>query len=170
MSPPHELTAKARVFPHLGVLAVGSWICVSCGYAPVRRTPGHSLRVAAVKNATAQAEAGGLFAAELRSELAGRKRLAADSSPAPEMTAELISLRAVPSSAGTEGVASFRLEAQLLVRIGDYQDLVADGENYLVGVDVLGTEANRRAALRRLARTLSREAIERYDVSERMGQ
>jgi hypothetical protein len=56
------------------------------------------------------------------------------------------------------------------VRIGDYQDLVADGENYLVGVDVLGTEANRRAALRRLARTLSREAIERYDVSERMGQ
>jgi len=135
----------------------------------VRKTPGHPLRVAAVKNATAQAEAGGLFAAELRSELAGRQRLAADSSSAPEMTAELISLRSVPTSSGTEGVAAYRLDAQLLVHIGYYQDLVADGENYLVGVDVLGTEANRRAALRRLARTLSREAIERYDVSERMG-
>jgi hypothetical protein len=131
--------------------------------------PGHPLRVAAVKNATAQAEAGGLFAAELRSELAGRRRLAADSSSAPEMTAELISLRSVPTSSGTEGVAAFRLDAQLLVRIGYYEDLIGDGENYLVGVDILGTEANRRAALRRLARTLSREAIERYDVSERMG-
>jgi hypothetical protein len=33
-------------------------------------------------------------------------------------------------------------------------------------VDVLGTEANRRAALRRLARTLAAEAIERYEVNE----
>jgi hypothetical protein len=131
--------------------------------------PGHSVRVAAVKNATAQAEAGGVFAAELRSELAGRERLAADSSSAPEMTAELISLRSLPGSVGPEGAASFRLDAQLLVRIGSYQDVIADGESYLAGVDVLGTEANRRAALRRLARTLSRELIERYDISERMG-
>jgi len=34
----------------------------------------------------------------------------------------------------------------------------------------LGTEANRRAALRRLAHTLAREAIERYDVADRLAK
>jgi hypothetical protein len=35
---------------------------------------------------------------------------------------------------------------------------------------VLGTEANRRAALRRLLRFAAREAVERYDVSERLSR
>jgi len=128
------------------------------------------LRVSAVKNQTAQAEAGGIFAAELRGELAGRGRLASDSSQAPELSAELIALVAVPTVAGSEGASAFRLNATMIVRAGDYADTVAGGEEYLAEVDVLGTEANRRAALRRLAHTLAREAIERYDVADRLAK
>ncbi len=123
-----------------------------------------------MKNQTAQAEAGGIVAAELRGELAGRGRLAADSSEAPELSAELTALYAVPTVAGSEGAAAFQLIAGLILRAGDYVDTVSGGEAYLAGVDVLGTEANRRAALRRLARTLARQAIERYDVSDRLAR
>ena len=139
----------------------------ACGYAPVRRAL-PAVKVAAIKNDTAQAEAGGLFAAELRAELSGRGRLASEGSEAPELIAELVSLKSLPTVAGGDGAAAFRIDAQLHVRLGSYDDLVAGGEDYLAGVDVVGTEANRRAALRRLARALSREALERSDVAERL--
>ncbi len=141
---------------------------VACGYAPVRGKSASGLRVAAVRNDTAQAEAGGIFAAELRRELATRNRLEPDSSAAPELQAELVALRSTPSGVGAQGgAASFRLDAELRLKAADYQDTVAGGEDYLAGVDVLGTEANRRAALRRLARSLAAEAIERYEVNDR---
>jgi len=149
-------------------LAVCLFLSAACGYAPVRSRPSHGLRVAAVKNQTAQAEVGGIFAAELRGELAGRGRLEPDGSAAPELSAELLSLISIPTAAGTEGAAAFQLSATLRLGAGDYRDTVSGGETYLAGEDVLGTEANRRAALRRLARTLAREAIERYDVNERL--
>jgi hypothetical protein len=146
-------------------------LALGCGYAPVRGRPAPGLRVAPVKNDTAQAEAGGIFAAELRSELSGRGRLAPDGSSSPELTAELVALRSVPSGVGAEGgAASYRLDAELRLKSGSYEDAVIGGEDYLTGVDVLGTEANRRAALRRLARTLAAEAIERYDVNERFAR
>jgi lipopolysaccharide assembly LptE-like protein len=146
-------------------------VALACGYAPVRGKPAQGLRVAAVRNDTAQAEAGGVFAAELRRELAGRGRLEPEGSSAPELAAELVALRSVPSGVGAEGgAASYRLDAELRVRTPDYEDAVTGGEEYLTGVDVLGTEANRRAALRRLARTLAAEAIERYEVNERFGR
>jgi hypothetical protein len=168
MKPPGALEAGRRLQAAGCALALFS--SLSCGYAPVRRAPGHAVRVAAVRNQTAQAEAGGIFASELRSELAGRGRLAEAASTAPELTAELVALRSVPSSVGSEGAAAFRVDAELRLRVGDYADTVVGGEDYLAGVDVLGTEANRRVALRRLARVLAREAIERFEVSERMGQ
>src|SRR5256886_17551590 len=85
---------------------------LGCGYAPVRGRAQPGLRVGAVRNATAQAEAGGIFAAELRRELAGRGRLAPDGSGAPELAAELLMLRSLPSGAGAEGGApSYRLGA-----------------------------------------------------------
>lgn len=127
--------------------------------------------MAPVKNGTAQAEAGGIFAAELRRELSARGRLEPDGSAAPELAAELAALRTAPSGVGAEGgAASYRIDAELRLRAGGYQDVVSGAEDYLTGVDVLGTEANRRAALRRLARGLAVEAIERYEVSERLGQ
>ena len=80
-------------------------------------------------------------------------------------------LRSLPSGAGAEGGAtSYRLDAQLRVQAGEFADTVSGGEDFLTGVDVLGTEANRRAALRRLARALAVEAIERYEVTERFAR
>jgi hypothetical protein len=147
-------------------------VCVTvagCGYAPVRGKSAPGLRVAEVKNDTAQAEAGGIFAAELRRELAGRGRLEPEGSSAPQLAAELVTLRSFPSGVGAEGgAASYRIDAELRIRAGDWLDAVTGGEDYLTGVDVLGTEANRRAALRRLARALAVEAIERYEVNERL--
>ena len=144
---------------------------LACGYAPVRGKPAAGLRVGPVKNGTAQAEAGGIFAAELRRELAGRGRLSRDGSSDPELSAELVGLNSYPTGVGVEGgAASYHLDAQLRVRAPGYEDLVAAGDDYLTGVDVLGTEANRRAALRRVARAIAAEAIERYEVSERFSR
>jgi hypothetical protein len=144
-------------------------LCAACGYAPVRGRPTSGLRVAAVRNETAEAEVGGVFAAELRRELAGRGMLEPDSSPAPELRTALRSLRSVPGGVSAEGgAASFRVYAQLTVEAPEYADSVGSSEDYLAGVDVLGTEANRRAALRRLMRSLAVEAIERYEVGQRL--
>ena len=128
------------------------------------------MRVGPVKNGTAQAEAGGIFAAELRNELAGRGRLEPDGSNAPELTAELLALRNSPSGVIEGGAASYRLDALLVLRAPGYEDTVGASEDYLTGVDVLGTEANRRAALRRLARSIATEAIERYELAERLAR
>ena len=144
--------------------------CVACGYAPVRSRPASAVRVAAVKNATAQAEAGGLFATALRAELAGRGQLDPDGAASPELVLEVLALRSVPSGSSGEGAASFRLDAELKLKVGSWEDRLGGSEDYYAGVDVLGTEANRRAALRRLARAAAREAVDRYDVSERLKQ
>jgi hypothetical protein len=141
----------------------------ACGYAPVRSdAPARGVRVAAVRNETAQAEAGGILAAELRSELSGRGWLRGDGSTAPELQARIVTLVSIPWAAGSEGAAAFRLNADLRVKVADYEDVVQGGEDYLAGIDVLGTEANRRAALRRLFHALAREAVERYDVAGRL--
>src|SRR5438105_12175762 len=117
---------------------------LGCGYAPVRGRAPPALRVAAVRNATAQAEAGGIFAAELRRELAGRGSLAPDGSGSPELAAELLMLRSLPSGAGAEGGAtSYRLDAQLRVLAGGFWDTVPRGEDVFTGVIGLGAVANR---------------------------
>lgn len=144
--------------------AILAFELVACGYAPVRRGSGGGLRVTAVRNDTAQAEASGIFAIELRSELGDRGLLQRDDSGAAEMQAELVSLSSFPTAAGSEGAAAFRIEARLRVRAPGFSDEIVGSEDYLAGIDVLGTEANRRAALRRVARTIAREAIERMDV------
>jgi hypothetical protein len=120
-----------------------------------------------VRNDTAQAEAGGLFAQELRAELAGRGRLDPGGAPSDELAAELVSITSVPTAAAADGALAYAVSSVLRVRIGAWEDTASGAEDYASGVDVLGTEANRRAALRRLARSLAREAIERYDVAER---
>ena len=130
-----------------------------------------SVRVAAVKNDTAQAEVGGLFAAALRAELAGRGQLDPDGAASPELVLEVIALRSVPSGLlGEGGAASFRLDAELKANVGPWETRLGGSEDYYAGIDVLGTEANRRAALRRLARSAARDAVERYDISERFKQ
>lgn len=150
----------------LRAFAVGSCLFAACGYAPVKRAQ-PALRVVEVRNDTALAEAGGIFAAELRTELAGRGRLD-ESETAPPLKTELISIRSLPTTAGTEGGSAFQVQVVMAASATGWSDQMAGSEDYLAGIDVLGTEANRRAALRRLARSLAREAIERYDVAQRL--
>lgn len=152
-----------RVLAALGVAAMLS----GCGYA-IARKGGPALQVAAVRNDTAEAEAGGQLASALRDLLHQRGRLAADSSGAPGIEAELVSLRNFPSALGGEGAAAFRLEAQVKLRARGAEDTATASEDYLAGVDVLGTEANRRAALRRVLRAASRELVDRLEVAERL--
>jgi Lipopolysaccharide-assembly len=129
------------------------------------------MQVGAVRNDTAQVEAGGLFAQSLRDELRARGRLADDG---PRLEAELLSVRSTSSALGAQGAAAFRIGADLMVRVVEpsgavsYQDRAVWEEDYLQGVDVLGTEANRRAALLRVLRTASRELIERMEIATRL--
>ena len=136
----------------------------------MRGQKAQAVRVAAARNDTAQAEAGGLFASAIRAELAGRGQLDPDGAASPELVLEVVALRSVPSGSVSEGAASFRLDAELKLKVGTWEDLVRSSEDYYAGIDVLGTEANRRAALRRLARTAAREAADRYDISGRFKQ
>ena len=136
----------------------------------MRGRPASGVRVAAAKNDTAQAEAGGLFASAVRSERAGRGQLDPDGASSPELVLEVIALHSVPTGTAGDGAASFRVDAELKINVGTWEDRVRSSEDYYAGIDVLGTEANRRAALRRLARTAAREAIDRYDVVQRMKQ
>jgi hypothetical protein len=136
----------------------------ACGYSLAHKGA-QPLRVSAVRNDTAEAEAGGLLAAGLRSEL----RLAAESAQAaPALDGELLALRSYTSSLGGDGAQAFRIEAQVRLRTAGYEDMLTGSEDFLAGVDVLGTEANRRAALRRVLRQVSRELVERLEVAGRL--
>ena len=154
--------------PPRTVAACALWLLLGCGYAPVRRAAARGVRVGAVRNATAQAEAGGVFASAVRSELSGRGQLDGDGADSPELIVEVLALQSVPTSSAGEGAASYRLDADLKLDVGTWQDRFRASEDYIAGMDVLGTEANRRAALRRLARNAMRDAIERYDVAQRL--
>lgn len=148
--------------------AVCLGLSLACGYTPVRSRPARGVRMAAVRNDTAQAEVGGLFAAAFRAELAGRGQLDPDGAASPELVLEVLALRSVPSGSAGDGAASFRIDADLKLNVGTWEDRVRGSEDYYAGIDVLGTEANRRAALRRLVRAAAREAIDRYEVFERL--
>ena len=141
-------------------------VLAACGYAPVRRSTG-GVAVPPVRNATAQAEVAGWLQTELRSELSTRNKLD-DRGAAFEV--ELVNVRSYPSAMGAEGAAAWRVEAEARGRAPSFEDSAIGAADYLAGVDVPGTEANRRAALRRLMRDLARELVERYDVAQRMAQ
>ena len=145
-----------------------------CGYQVVRQGQlpgGGPLRVAAFKNLTSQAEAAGLFAAAARAHLAARRLLADEGAvQAAELEGELVALRSSPSVLGAAGAQAFRVDAELRLRVHtgsatSYAETATGSEDFLQGVDVAGTEANRRAALRRLADEVLRAAIERMEAS-----
>jgi hypothetical protein len=146
-------------------------LVAGCGYTMARGgvTP---LRVSPFRNSTAQVEAGGLFASALREEVEARGRLS--ETEGPELQGELLAVRSGPSAINAAGALAFRVDADVVLRVVEpagavsYEDRGSFSEDYLVGVDVLGTEANRRGALRRLAKAASRELIERYEIARRM--
>ena len=130
------------------------------------------LRVAPVNNRTAQAEVGGIFEGALREELLARGQLS-EAGEAPRLDLEVFALKAAPSSVNFTGAFTFRLDADVRAHLYDQggAELLADqliaSEDYLAGVDVVGTEANRRAALRRLARNAAREVVTRLAAAGR---
>lgn len=151
----------------------------SCGYQLARGgalpSGARQVRVAAVDNRTALAEAGGVFAAALRDELSARGRLADDDADhAARLEAALLGVRSAPSAFGAASAAAYRIDAELRVRLTDatgatvYEDGQGGSEDYLAGVDVLGTEANRRAALRRLSAAMARDAVDKMEMAERL--
>jgi len=146
-------------------------LAAGCGYT-MARGGGSPLRVSPFRNSTAQVEAGGLFASALREEVEARGRLS--ESEGPTLQGELLAVRSGPSATNAAGALAFRVDADVLLRVVEpqgavsYEDRGTFSEDYLVGVDVLGTEANRRAALRRLAKAASRDLIQRYEIARRM--
>lgn len=146
----------------------------ACGYAVVRgdALPGGAgaLRVAAVDNRTAAAEAGGWVASAARDALASRGQLAREDAAAPVWELTLSSLRVAPSALGASGAAAFRVEALLGAKVVSggaalFADTLAGGEDYPVGVDVTESDANRRAAVQRLLRRLVAEGLDRMAVA-----
>ena len=150
-------------------------LAAACGYQLARPGDvpgGQPIRVARFENYTAQVEAGGLFAGALRAELDARGKLAPEGGTGPELTGELLSLASMPSALGAQGATAYNLSAAVRVRLREgsavvYEDQIGLGEDYLAGIDVLGTEANRRAAMRRLSLRISREILERMSVAAR---
>jgi hypothetical protein len=155
--------------------ALAIFPALACGYSIVSgaRLPGggDKLRVAAFVNQTAIADAGGLFAASARDVLAVHGRLAPEGdSSAFTLHGELRVIHDSTSALGATGASAFHLDAEVMVRVlgpqgGIYEDDARAGDDYLQGIDVLGTEANRRAALRRLADKMMREVLERMELS-----
>lgn len=171
---------QAKPTPALALRAACAGLLLSsCGYQLAQGgalpSGARQVRVAAVDNRTAQAEAGGVFAAALRDELAARGRLAPEgAAQVPRLEPALLAVRSAPSAFGAASAAAYRIEADLRIRLTDpsgaaiYEDAQGGSEDYLAGIDVLGTEANLRAALRRLAAALARDAVDKMEMAERL--
>ena len=88
---------------------------------------------------------------------------------------DLVALRTTSSVFNAGAVGALRVEAELRLRVVDAgavksEESVTGGEEFLQGVDVLGTEANRRTALRRLAEQLVRLGLERMEAGTLLAQ
>ncbi len=172
--PSRRLTRAAAVLAALPFALPGfgaQALFTGCGYTVVRGVgpAGPALRVAAFKNATAQAELGGLLASAAREQLHLRGRLAEEGAAGPVLDGDLVALRMTSSVLSAGSVGALRVEAELRLRITEAglvkaEETVTGAEDFLQGVDVLGTEANRRTALRRLAEQLVRTGLERLEA------
>lgn len=164
------LVARRAACAALALAAAGCGYSFSHGGKLPKGAAG--LRVTPVDNRTAQAEVGGLFEGALREELLARGQLS-ESAEAPRLDLEVATLKTSTGALNLTGAFTFSVNADLRARVrdGSGAELVADqlvlGEDYLAGVDVLGTEANRRAALRRLARNAARELVARLAAAGR---
>jgi hypothetical protein len=119
-------------------------------------------------NRTAEPGLETLFTQALREYLV-RNGVAGTSSSQAQLIGEVLSVTGAPTVLTTSGtLASNRLFATLGMRLvnkgvpvpnGSVQ--VAGQEDYLPGRNVMESETNRAAALRRLAETLARDAYDR---------
>jgi Lipopolysaccharide-assembly len=174
--------------------AVG-WVLLlsglGCGYRFTSRSVGlpegvHSVCAPVFRNDTPEPGLEVLFTEAFRQELVRAGRLGGTGaceasvegvvvavSSAPTITAEP-SYQGTPLAAGAQ-LASYRASAAVLLRLSKEGRVVSEttvsgNEDFVPGTtnasgDILEAEANRRAALHRLAETLMREGLDRLASS-----
>ncbi len=154
-------------------LIVGVLFATACGYRFVR--PGGDLPtgrspiyVPVVTNATAEPGAESWVTQALRDEV-NRAGLLGDASSEVTLVGTLVSVSGEPMIASPGKLSSYRASASLALELRSKGVAVSGtqlsaSEEYPPGGDLLLTEANRSAALRRLAQVLARDAWERIAV------
>ncbi|MBE2253838.1 MAG: hypothetical protein IAE78_30185 [Myxococcus sp.] len=145
-------------------------VVTGCGYrvvAPVRELPQGlvSVQVPVFANQTSEPGAEAFFTQALRENYLRAGRLGGEDAPG-RIEGVLLSVSSFPLVASPGRLPNYRFlaSAQLkLVKNGVLVNAVtvSGGEDYPAGADVLSSETNRGAALRRLAETLMREGAER---------
>ncbi len=149
-----------------------------CGYHFTAGGPGiaggtHPIFVPVVRNKTSEAGLEVVFTEALREQLEQRGLLGGTNSPA-HIDGEILAVSALPavlsasSAARPETALSYRVSVTLRVKLYRGSELltqtdVSGQEDYLQGQrpDILSVEANRVAALKRLAAVLAQDAYVR---------
>ena len=159
-----------------GLLHRAAWpvICavfaLGCGYrftAPGGPLPSgiKSVRAPLFDNTTQESGAEVLFTQALRDQLS-RAGTLGDGNTEPHVRGVVLYIAGGPLVSSPNRLPNYRLSATArLTLVSKGKDLVgtdiSGAEDYPPGADVLLTEANRAAALRRLAETMMREGYER---------
>jgi Lipopolysaccharide-assembly len=147
---------------------------LGCGYrfvAAGAALPGGVRHVCApvIVNRTAEPAAEALFTQALRVQLL-REGVAGDGACDATLRGELLAVGGGVGLLGPPvGVVSYRTSASLQLTLARGDEVlgtvqVSGEEDYLPGRDVLESEANREAALHRLAEVLAREAYTRLST------
>jgi len=150
---------------------------VACGYRFTAAGAGfpqgiHKVFVPVIVNRTTEPGLEGAFTEALREQLARGGYLGGEGSDG-RIEGELLSVTALVAqlAPGTSGALTYRVVATLRVRLLRDKTLlsqtdVTGTEDYLPALraDVLTTEANRQAAIRRLASALATDAVARLQT------
>ncbi len=157
------------------VAAVLLLLC-ACGYrftAPGGALPEgiRAVRAPVFENHTGEATAEIFFTQAFREQLTRAGTLGSDDAEAVvegslESVTGAVVLAGIDRSSGQGKLPTYRLSAAVHLRLQKEgrvlsETTVSGSEDYLSGADLLLTEANRSAALRRLAEQLMREGYER---------
>ncbi|WP_373049382.1 LPS assembly lipoprotein LptE [Vulgatibacter sp.] len=152
----------------LGAVALAAALA-GCGYRFAVGGPGlpdgvGQVHVPVFANRSTDAEAGAIFAEAMAEALARSGHAGGPSAPA-RLEGTVLSTASRPAATGPDGrdTGLYRLEARLRVELLRQGQLlcvreIAGGEDYLPAADLLGIEASRRQALRRLAGRLMESA------------
>ena len=159
------------------LLALAFLAQTGCGYHLTAAGAGfpqgiHKVFAPVIVNRTAEPGLEGTFTEALREQLARGGYLGGEGSEG-RLEGELLSVTATVAqlAPGTSGALTYRVSAVLRVRLFRDHTLLAQtdvtgSEDYLPALrpDVLTTEANRQAAIRRLASALATDAVTRLQT------
>ncbi|MFZ5468209.1 MAG: LPS assembly lipoprotein LptE [Myxococcota bacterium] len=158
-----------RRFAAVGVL----WLLAGCGYrfgGGVLPGGGREVFAPVFVNHTSEPGLETLFTEAFRQQL-GRAGIDGGEGSSTRVEGEVMATFGAPTILTTDGrLASYRVHATVRLRLVKAQDVLAQtevsgSEDYLPGADVLASESNRQAALRRLAESLMRDGYENLAAS-----